>query len=111
MSHVVILFPSNSNCILAFKVDNITTEKKVIVFFLNKPKEFSMWTVMIYFSFITQKKHNESAMSNTFPVISEAPPPEPLPPAVLLPGARVVDDTAVGGGSSQKPRKENIRVA
>ena len=46
----------------------------------------------IYFSFITQNKQNKSPMRNTFPVISEAPPPDPLPPAGVAPvGAGVAE--------------------
>lgn len=35
---------------------------------------------VFYFNFIKYKKPNESAVSNTLPVIPDAPPPEPLPP-------------------------------
>lgn len=36
--------------------------------------------MFFYFNFIMYKKPNESADSNTLPVIPDAPPPEPLPP-------------------------------
>lgn len=36
--------------------------------------------MLFYFNFIKYKKPNESADSNTLPVIPDAPPPEPLPP-------------------------------
>lgn len=36
--------------------------------------------MFFYFNFIKYRKPNESADSNTFPVIPDAPPPEPLPP-------------------------------
>lgn len=33
-----------------------------------------------YFNFIKHRKPMESAVSNTLPVIPDAPPPEPFPP-------------------------------
>lgn len=70
-----------------------------------------MWTLVIYFSFITQNKQNKSAMSNTFPDISEAPPPEPLPPGLPVTAGVTAAVTAGDAEPSQNPRKGNIIVA
>lgn len=64
--------------------------------------QFSLRASTIYFSFITQNKQNKSPMRNTFPVISEAPPPDP---------ATVVAPVGADAEAAQNPKKGNVMGA